>query len=142
MELMIKRISILCTLSALALGGCGLFKKAEPINQTHNGTIQEGDLRLEQDNSLYDDYPIEVEEGWTVNATMVSDAFDTYLILIGPTGDRVSYNDDDASLGGNGTNSKISYTVPSSGTYHLYANAYQAGQSGAYTLTVQAGDSK
>jgi hypothetical protein len=139
---MTKHVSILFALSALAVGGCGLFNKAEPINQTHNGTIQQGDLVLEQDNSLYDDYPIEVEEGWTIDATLRSDAFDTYLMLIGPDGNRATYNDDDASLGGNGTNSKISYRAPSSGTYHVYANAYQAGQMGAYTLTIQAGQVK
>ncbi len=136
---MTKRISFLLALSALALGGCGLFKKAEPINQTYTGTIKEGDQRLEQDNSLYDDYPVELEEGWTINATMMSESFDTYLILIAPDGSRATYNDDDASLGGKGTNSKLSFKVPSSGTYHLYANAYQSGESGPYTLSVQAG---
>jgi hypothetical protein len=142
MEPMAKHVSTLLVFSAFAIGGCGLFKKAEPINQTHNGTIQQGDLVLEQDNSLYDDYPIEVEEGWTIDAVLRSDAFDTYLILIGPDGSRATYNDDDASLGGNGTNSKISYRATAAGTYHVYANAYLGGQMGAYTLTIQAGHVK
>lgn len=130
------------TLVALALvtsAGCGLLKKKTPVNQTVNGTIAPGDQVLQQDNSLYDDYPIEVESGWNIRATMTSDKFDTYLILIDPQGNRATYNDDDASLGGNGTNSQINFTATSSGTYHIYANAYQSGQTGDYQLAYQAG---
>lgn len=134
-----KRVSLVFAVLVVALGGCGLLKKAEPINQTHTGTIEQGDLVIEEDNSLYDDYELDVEEGWTITATMMSDAFDTYLILVAPDGSRAAYNDDDASVGGSGTNSKVTFRVPSSGKYHLYANAYQAGQSGPYSLSVQAG---
>lgn len=130
------------TLVALAVvtsAGCGLLKKKTPVNQTVNGTIAAGDQVLQQDNSLYDDYPVEVESGWNIHATMTSSEFDTYLILIDPQGNRATYNDDDASLGGNGTNSQINFTATASGTYHIYANAYQSGQTGAYQLAYSAG---
>ncbi len=134
-----KLLSSLLVVALFAAGGCGLFKKRTPVNQTVSGTIAAGDNVLQQDNSLYDDYPIEVDSGWTIHATMTSSDFDTYLILVDPQGNRAAFNDDDASLGGNGTNSQVTHTATQSGTYHIYANSYQSGQVGAYQLAYQAG---
>lgn len=129
----------LVALSLVASSGCGLLKKRTPVNQTVSGTIATGDLVLQQDNSLYDDYTIEVDSGWTIHATMTSNDFDTYLILMDPSGSKAAFNDDDASLGGRGTNSQVTHVATSAGTYHIYANSYQSGQTGAYQLTYQAG---
>jgi hypothetical protein len=134
--------TILTTLVVVSLAltaGCGLFKKRTPISQNVSGAIAAGDHVLQQDNSLYDEYELDVDSGWTVHATMISPAFDTYLILIDPSGNRATYNDDDPTLGGNGTNSQITFTTTSAGTYKIYANAYQSGQTGAYQLAFQAG---
>jgi hypothetical protein len=125
---------------ALALSsGCNLFKKRTPVSQSVNGTIAPGDRVLSEDNSLYDDYAIDVESGWTIHAVMTSDAFDTYLILLDPQGNQAVYNDDDVTLGGNRLNSQISFTTNSSGVYHLYANGQAADSRGAYQLSYQAG---
>lgn len=137
---MSKKISLLVLAGALAVSaGCGLLKKKQPVNVSLDGTIQQGDSVLEQDNSLYDEYKIEVENGWQVRAVMTSPSFDTYLILLDPQGNRVAYNDDDASLGGSGTNSQFTHTVTAAGEYKVYANSYQAGQVGPYHITIQAG---
>jgi len=137
---MSKKISLLlATVLLVATSGCGLFKKKQPVAVSLDGTIQTGDSVLAQDNSLYDDYPVEVDNGWVIHATMTSAAFDTYLILIDPAGNRATTNDDDATLGGNGTNSQITFTATQAGTYHVYANALRAGDSGAYHVAIQAG---
>src|SRR5690606_11953705 len=102
----------------------------DPVNETHNGVIEQGDKVVESDNSLYDEYPVELGEGWTIEATMTSEAFDAYILLIGPDGTAVTQNDDDATLGGSGTNARVQYTATTAGSYKIFANAYQAGQTG------------
>lgn len=137
-----RHILLLSALAcAVTTSGCGLLKKRTPVSQTVNGTIATGDHVLEQDNSLYDEYTVDVESGWVIHATMTSDAFDTYLLLIGPDGNRAAYNDDDASLGGKGTNSQFTFTATQSGVYKIYADAFQAGETGPYALTYSAGPS-
>lgn len=132
------RNSIVLVLFAFfALAGCS---KPEPISQTHQGRIEQGDQVLQVDNSLYDSYSFEAAEGMTITATMVSTEFDAYLHLIDAAGNQLVQNDDDATMGegvnGEHTNSKITFIAPSTGTYSIWANAYNAGQTGAYTLTI------
>lgn len=132
------RNSIVLVLFAFsALAGCS---KPEPISQTHQGRIETGDQVLSADNSLYDAYSFEAAEGMTITATMVSTEFDTYLHLVDASGNQLTYNDDDATMGagpnGAQTNSKITFVAPSTGSYSVYANAYNAGQTGAYTVTI------
>ena len=121
----------------LALVGCS---KPEPISETHTGSIATGDTVLQTDNSLYDAYPFKAAEGMTITATMTSTEFDTYLHLIDSQGNQIAQNDDDATMGagpgGAQTNSKIVFTAPSTGDYQIYANAFRAGETGNYTLTI------
>jgi serine protease Do len=120
-----------------ALVGCS---KPGPISETHQGRIETGDTVLTTDNSLYDAYPFKAAEGMTITATMTSTEFDTYLHLIDSNGNQLAQNDDDATMGagpnGAQTNSKITFTAPTTGDYQIYANAFRAGETGAYTLTI------
>lgn len=137
---MSKKISLVLMAGTLvATAGCGLFKKSQPVLIDTNGTIAQGDSVLAEDNSLYDDYEVQVESGWVIRATMTSAAFDTYLIILDPAGNRAATNDDVAAVGGNGTNSQITYTATQSGKFHVYANSLRAGETGAYHLLIQAG---
>lgn len=129
----VRLLPVLLVLAAAT--GC---KKREPIHVDQQGTIAPGDQVLQQDNSLYDDYPIDVAAGSSVRVKMTSDAFDTYLMLMDPQGNRVAFNDDDASLGGNGTNSQFTFTTTVAGVHHVYANAYKAGEQGAYRIQIDA----
>ena len=63
---------------------------------------------------------------------MTSTAVDSYLILAGPDGNKIGENDDAAE----GNDARIQMVAPSSGTYTVYANTYEAGETGAYTLTI------
>ena len=125
---------VLTTLSlvALALAGCS---EPEPYDQTHNGNLEDSDPRVEQDNSPYDEYTFEAGEGWNITAEMRSDAFDTYLWLIGPSGNSLMQDDDGL---GEGTNSRITYTAPERGTYTVRCNSYDGQGRGAYTVHVTA----
>jgi hypothetical protein len=68
--------------------------------------------------------------GQRVSIDMNSDAFDAYLILVGPDNRVVAENDD----GPAGRNSRIEVSLPSTGTYTIVATALGAGERGNYTL--------
>ncbi len=127
-KLMLTTVSLV----ALALAGCS---DPEPYDQTHNGTLEDSDPRVEQDNSPYDEYTFDAGEGWTITAEMRSDAFDTYLWLIGPGGNSLMQDDDGL---GEGTNSRITYTAPERGTYTVRCNSYDGQGRGAYTVHITA----
>lgn len=112
-----------------------------PINlgQTVSGTLQAGDCRLPADSSLIDVYTFNGTAGQTINVAMDSSALDAYLFLLAPSGTELDEDDN----GSGGTNARIpsgkrafNGTLPSTGTYVIYANSATATGSGAYTLTV------
>ncbi|MEO1348918.1 MAG: CHAT domain-containing protein [Cyanobacteria bacterium J06635_15] len=95
------------------------------------GSLAEGDSTL-QDESLYDSYSFEGQTGQLIQIRLESVEFDTYLILLAPTGEQLAFNDD--SLGG--TNSRISVELPQDGTYGVIANAYDSAGRGEYSLKI------
>jgi hypothetical protein len=57
--------------------------------------------------------------------------FDTYLILIGPASEQMTFDDDS----GTGRNARIeSFVLPEDGMYTIVARGYSSAASGAYTL--------
>ena len=68
---------------------------------------------------------------------MTSSAFDTFLYLLKPDGSVLQIDDD----GGGGTNSRIPagsgfLTLPTTGSYTILANSFDAGATGSYSLTL------
>lgn len=77
-------------------------------------------------------YEIELEENQTVEISVESDEFDTYLELYFD-GDQVEYNDD-----ADGTNSMLVYQAPEAGTYEILIRAFASDTpDGEYTLSVE-----
>lgn len=87
-----------------------------------------------QDGSFYAEHTFEGTAGQSVTISLNSSDFDPYLMLIGPDNQVLAENDDAAS---NTLNSALTVTLPTSGTYRIIANAYQAKSMGHYTLTVR-----
>jgi hypothetical protein len=87
-----------------------------------------------------DVYEFTGREGQRIVATMSSDSFDTYLELFaqnGGNGVRQSLQTDDDGAG-QGTNSRLAYTLPSDGQYTLEARAFGGSDgNGAYTLKLE-----
>jgi trimeric autotransporter adhesin len=82
--------------------------------------------------SYYTDrYTFSGTGGRIATITMSSSNFDTYLYLRDQAGTVIRSDDD----GGGGTNSRISFTLPSTGTYTIEATSYSTYSTGAYTLT-------
>jgi len=132
------RLPILLALCAFAFA-CA---KTEPVDETHQGTLEDGDSVIEHDDgSFYDHYTFRAKEGWQINITMSSDDFDTYLWLVQASTDTFSEDavliqNDDAD----GTNSAISLAAPVTGPYTVIANSFAAGETGAYTLRIVANE--
>ncbi len=125
---------VLTTLAtiALALAGC---TQPEPVDQTHHGELTDSDPKVEQDHSPYDAYTFDADEGWSIDVTMHSDAFDSYLWLIGPNGNPLVQDDDGMH---EGSDSRVVTTAPDRGTYTVWANSYDGSGRGAYTVRIQA----
>lgn len=106
------------------------------IGQTVNGNLTTNACPF-GDGSFYDVYSFSATAGQQVSVLMTSTAFDTYLFLNNPDGSNLAQDDD----GGGGTNSRIPagsgfITLPTAGTYTIWANSFFSGATGPYTLTL------
>ena len=102
-------------------------------NTTVTGSLTTDDCKLAFDQSFYDAWTFQVTAGQSVQITMSSTSFDTYLLLFDPSGNEVDENGDAPGLG---TNSRISFVADVTGTYTIYANSYTAGETGSYSLEI------
>ena len=109
--------------------------KPEPIQESHTGKLEQGDLVLEDDGSLYDEYKFKVGEGMNIQVTMESTDFDTHLLLVDAANEKVG-EDDDGGGGPNGTDSKLVMVAPKSGEYRVFANSHEAGSTGTYKRSI------
>jgi len=121
-----------------ARGGAGAYTLSvetrlsgeERLNTT--GLLAEGDSQA-RDESFYDPFPLEVTGGHTYVVTMRSEDFDTFLLLVDPeTDERVATNDDAF-----GTDSRLVWTAPEDDAYEVWANSYQAGDTGQYQIEIR-----
>ncbi|HEX5727487.1 MAG TPA: PPC domain-containing protein [Longimicrobiaceae bacterium] len=102
--------------------------------QEVQGSLEESDPQLEDD-SYYDYWTYQGDEGETLRITMSSEDFDTFLAIGRMEGDEfteLQSNDD----GDDGTNSLIEITLPGPGTYVIRANSLSGEQTGSYRLKV------
>jgi hypothetical protein len=105
------------------------------VGQTVSGRLETSDLRL-PDRSLYDVYHITARAGERVRITLRSNDFDAFLHVGRAGGEWESLETDDDS--GGGTDARIEFAFPSSGVYEIRANSLISGETGAYTLAVEA----
>jgi hypothetical protein len=120
------------SLRTLALSACNQFGTLACPSSSASGEITTDDCRLD-DGSYLDLVQFQGTAGQTVTIDMTSTAFDTYLYLLDPTPAVVASNDD---FGGT-TNSRITFTLTTTGTWTIGATSLLANQLGAYTLTIQ-----
>ncbi len=107
----------------------------DPVDVERHGELTNDDAQAPHDGSRYDTYPLQVEAGWQIRVELRSDAFDTYLWLTAP--ERPWPFEDDDGLPG--TDSAISVTARTGGTYRVIANSFEASGRGPYTLRIVAG---
>lgn len=105
----------------------GLSGQAITANSNVNGNLGQGGIRLPTGESA-DVYDVDVGNDGDLVIDVQSDAFDTYLMVIGPDG-RLQENDD-----ATGTNSHLSASFGTAGRAHIVVTSYRGGESGAYQL--------
>lgn len=105
------------------------------LGDSSEGRLEEGDAIMLA-HGYVDAFDVEAGAGVELEVAMESPEFDTYLYLIGPTGERL-VDDDDGGMWG--TNSRIQYTTQSDGTYRVLATSYGGYSQGAYTIRVAEG---
>lgn len=97
------------------------------------GRLERGDRTLDSDGSYYDTFSINGSAGQQLRIELSSSDFDTYLILLNPSGQPVGENDDRRQ---GDSNSTLNVTLERSGEYQIIANAYDNRGQGNYSLTV------
>lgn len=103
------------------------------IGDTIRGSLAQGDERLSS-GEYVDTYRFIGSRGQRVRIDATSDDFDTYLILATPDGGQRD-NDD----GPDGTNAQLNEILPADGEYSVRVTSYAPGETGAYRLTITAG---
>ena len=81
-------------------------------------------------------FAFRVSEDATIDVRMVSDAFDTYLVLLSADGELVAIDND----GGGGTTALLASAELADGLYLLGATAYLESGRGPYTLRLTSTD--
>ena len=82
------------------------------------------------DGSYYKAYQFQGQAGQSVVIEMRGDGLDPYLVLFDASGRKVAEDDD----GAGGKNARLKVTLPSTGKYTLYANSYEIGKTGSFTI--------
>lgn len=112
-----------------ALPVAGTLTVGTPLN----GSLGPGDPTLEN-GALAEVWALAGTEGATVRIRLESDAFDSFLYVIGPDGESILTDDD----GGGDLHAEIEFTFPASGTCRVVVSSADNG-SGAFVLTVTSG---
>ncbi len=103
------------------------------VGDTLRGALAQGDERLSS-GEYVDTYRFIGSRGQRVRLDAVSSDFDTYLILAMPDGSQLD-NDD----GPDGTDARMDEVLPADGEYSVRVTSYAPGETGAYRLSLAAG---
>lgn len=119
---------------SLAVSEVAAEKPPQPLAFGANlqGEIAEADSR-DSDDRGYDAFVFEGREGQRVRAIMRSGDFDTYLQIGNAEGDFTALASDDDGLG-EGTDSRLNFTLPADGRYVLRASPLGPDGKGLYAL--------
>jgi hypothetical protein len=137
LKILIRTGSVAATalIAALAVTSTASAQSTIRVGQTINGTLTASDPVMEVDGSNYDCYIVSTRAGQTYTIDLESDDFDTFIGMGAGRGCQPpvdEYNDDRSD---GDTNSRLTFTS-AGGDYFIFANSYEAGESGAYRLSV------
>jgi hypothetical protein len=105
------------------------------VGESADGTIDTSDPTVE--GYYHEPVTFYGESGEALNIEMTSETGDSYLVLQGPDGEYLTFNDD----GGDGLDAAIEdYVLPQSGEYTIIATSYSGSSTFNYTLSVEEGE--
>lgn len=102
--------------------------------ESFSGVLDPGD-RTSIKGEHYERYPVQVAAGQRILVTMMSEEFDSFLVLKPPRGRRMISDDYLNDL-----ESRIDFIAETDGMYELYATSYEGGEVGVYSLRVMLGE--
>lgn len=114
--------------AAPAAAAAAAPRAAAPQVYEVTGSLEHGMPEFD-DGSYYDEYGIEVVKGIRYTFELISDDFDAYLLVEGPS---IDLENDDAH--DNTTHARISFVAPESGDYLVTVTSYDGGEIGDYVL--------
>jgi hypothetical protein len=97
------------------------------------GALGKGDPTLDS-GEYFEEHSFEGSAGSEVRISLSSSDFDSYLILISPSGER--WENDDDPEGQDGA-SLLTQTLPEDGAYQVYVTSYASGEIGNFTLEIE-----
>ena len=107
---------------------------AEPVGTPVDGTLQQGDQAYAS-GEHYDEYTVEVGPGETLVAEVQSDAFETYLVVISPSGDRTSRA---GAMRHGLSRVRLELAAAEPGTWQVNVTSASAAETGPYQLWLDA----
>lgn len=131
------RLYSLRFIAVVSLLGATLFtaactKKDPTVNLNITGTLENGDLIVEDDGSWHDDHEFYTEAGWTIQVVMQSEAVVPFVWLINAEGESLEQLTTET-----GSRSVVmTHLAAYSGNYTVRANSLSSGETGAYQLTI------
>lgn len=118
----------------LAAAAPAIAQQTISVGGSVSGSLQSGDSRLDS-GAFVDTYQFEGRAGQTVTVGLTSGDLDSYLMMRGPSGFSQENDDRDSGV----KDAQITARLPADGTYRISATSYEAGETGAYRLTLQSG---
>jgi len=95
------------------------------------GSLQRGDETLDS-GEFVDSYQYTWPAGASIDVSLTSTAFDPYVIVVGPDGEQ----EDNDDISSSNRNAGLTYPVRQAGTHRVLVTSYEAGETGAYRLSV------
>jgi hypothetical protein len=132
----INRRTLLIAGGGIATIGGGWFLLSQEPSISYGDTVQGEIVDGGPDDPVYGDlsarHTFRGDRGDRVVVEMESSSFDTYLIIIGPSGNTIAEDDD----GGFDTNSRVRFTLRQTGVHAIWAGSFTGTRTGSYTLTL------
>lgn len=110
-----------------------LLAAAPAAAQTFTGTLAPTDPTRDG-GARYDSYTFQAREGQQVKVRMTSDAFDTYLIVKGPTGQEFTNDDFEGT-----SVSQLEFVAGQGGAWTVWASSFNDTGAGDYAVEVTPG---
>jgi len=102
------------------------------LGRAMNGVLEPGD-EIAGDGPFQDRWTFDARAGQRLRADLHSTDFDAYLVLLGPDGRQIAFDDDS----GENNDASLGWRAATAGQYTLLATSFRdEPQAGAYTLTV------
>ncbi|MEM0963977.1 MAG: caspase family protein, partial [Bacteroidota bacterium] len=105
------------------------------FEETARASLSAGDRRLSS-GEFMDVHTFDISDPGPVRVEMASSAFDTFLIIESPNGQRLQNDDFEGST----SQSVVEFSANQPGRYRVIATSYREGEVGPYTMRLTAAD--